>query len=172
MLAATLQVLPAFRLSGICTTSLQMIGATSLANGRSSDIVYAQLPGTSFIVINSLEIAQEVLSKHANINSGRRLGHMVMREMGCDWIPAFMKANTTHAKHRAIPKGDLIKTLGLTIIELAYGRKIVREHGVEMIAINVEGVMMINEAMQTVWAVDHIPLLRYVPSWFPGAQFK
>lgn len=41
-----------------------------------------------------------------------------------------------------------------------------------MIAINVEGVMMINEAMQTVWAVDHIPLLRYVPSWFPGAQFK
>ena len=46
----------------------------------------------------------------------------------------------------------------MTIIELAYGRGIVKEHRLEMIKINVEAMKLADDAFLTVWAVDLIPL--------------
>lgn len=70
------------------------------------------------------------------------------------------------------PRNTIVNIIGMTIIELAYGRGIVKDHGVELTALNVEAMRLLNQAVVTVWAVDLFPLLRFWPSWMPGGQFK
>jgi hypothetical protein len=41
------------------------------------DIVYAPLPGMDIVVLNSYEIAQEVLSKRPSSTAGREVGYLV-----------------------------------------------------------------------------------------------
>lgn len=170
------------------------------------DIVYVQLPGMSFYIINSLDVAQELLNKRAKFNSDRRIGYMIMQLMGWNWSPAFINADIVHGTERTMfrrgigptkmplkdpliernaqqfvldlqqlkgnPKETVTNIMGMTIIELAYGHGIVKDHGAEMIALNLEAIKLLDEALLTVWAVDLIPLLRFWPSWMPGGQFK
>ncbi|CAG7852153.1 SubName: Full=Uncharacterized protein {ECO:0000313/EMBL:CCA72098.1} [Serendipita indica DSM 11827] len=170
------------------------------------DIVYVQLPGMPFYIINSLEIAQELFNKRAKLNSERRIGYMIMNLMGWSWLPAFMSPDALHGRIRTLfrrgigptkmpskdplierkaqdfvldlqgvrgnPKSTVLNTVGMIIIELAYGRGIVKEHGDEMIALNLEAMNLLEKAILTVWTVDLIPLLRFWPSWMPGGEFK
>jgi hypothetical protein len=41
------------------------------------DIVYVQLPGISLMIVNSLDLSHELLSKRTDINSGRTISYMV-----------------------------------------------------------------------------------------------
>ena len=47
------------------------------SNGDIGDIIYVQLPGMPFYIINSLEMAQELCNKRVKINSDRKIGYMV-----------------------------------------------------------------------------------------------
>jgi hypothetical protein len=52
----------------------------SFINGLISftgDIVYLELPGVSIVVLNSYEVAQELLGKRPNTTSGRKIGYMI-----------------------------------------------------------------------------------------------
>ncbi|CAG7853102.1 SubName: Full=Uncharacterized protein {ECO:0000313/EMBL:CCA75453.1} [Serendipita indica DSM 11827] len=170
------------------------------------DIIHIQLPGTSFVIVNSFEIAQELFNKRAKFNSDRNVGHMIMKLMGWEWTPIFRNADIVHSTERTMfkrgigptkmplkdplieshtqqlvldlqrikgnPRNTIVNIIGMTIIELAYGRGIVKDHGVELTALNVEAMRLLNQAVVTVWAVDLFPLLRFWPSWMPGGQFK
>lgn len=170
------------------------------------DIVYVQLPGMPFYIINSLEIAQELCNKRAKLNSERKIGYMIMNLMGWSWLPAFMSSDALPGRIRTLfrrgigptkmplkdplierkaqdfvldlqgvrgnPKSTILNTVRMIIIELAYGRGIVKEHGDEMIALNLEARNLLENAILTVWTVDRIPLLRFWPSWMPEGEFK
>lgn len=42
------------------------------------DIVSVELPGTSMVILNSYELAQELLNKRPNSTAGRKTGYMVL----------------------------------------------------------------------------------------------
>jgi hypothetical protein len=40
-------------------------------------LVYVKLPGISLVIVNSHEVAQDLLSKRTNTTAGRRMGYMI-----------------------------------------------------------------------------------------------
>ena len=40
-------------------------------------VVYVKMPGISMVIVNSYEVAQDVLSKRPNTTAGRRMGYMI-----------------------------------------------------------------------------------------------
>ncbi|CCA72716.1 related to O-methylsterigmatocystin oxidoreductase [Serendipita indica DSM 11827] len=68
------------------------------------DIVYVQLPGMPFFILNSLSIANELLIKRTNINSERKVGYMVNEMMGWDWVVAHRDTDDNFFKQRRLFK--------------------------------------------------------------------
>ncbi|KAG8816971.1 hypothetical protein FRC19_011676, partial [Serendipita sp. 401] len=64
------------------------------------DLVYVQLPGMPFFIVNSFDMAHELLSKRIQVNSDRKIGYMVTYLMGWSWSPAFRDADEVHRKQR------------------------------------------------------------------------
>ncbi|PVG04930.1 cytochrome P450 [Serendipita vermifera] len=64
------------------------------------DIVYAPLPGSGHLILNSPDIAQELLGKRPNSTAGRGIGYLVRRLLGWDWMLAFVQPNSHHANQR------------------------------------------------------------------------
>lgn len=48
-------------------------------NRHSGDIVYAPIPGMDIVILNSQEIAQELLAKRPSSTGGRRFGYLLTR---------------------------------------------------------------------------------------------
>jgi hypothetical protein len=42
------------------------------------DVVSVEIPGTPVLVLNSYDAAQDLLAKHPNTTSGRKIGYMVL----------------------------------------------------------------------------------------------
>ncbi|PVF93577.1 cytochrome P450 [Serendipita vermifera] len=55
------------------------------------DIVYTPLPGMEIVIINSHEVAHELLSKRPNSTAGRRFGYLISDLMGWKWNPLFIQ---------------------------------------------------------------------------------
>ncbi|CAG7852693.1 SubName: Full=Uncharacterized protein {ECO:0000313/EMBL:CCA71478.1} [Serendipita indica DSM 11827] len=70
------------------------------------------------------------------------------------------------------PMDVLVKTLGNALTRIAYGEHFFQHHGEEIIEKNVEALELLSWAVTKFWLVDLIPALRYIPAWFPGANFK
>lgn len=66
------------------------------------DIVFLDIPSTPFIIINSLDVAQELLTKRASSTSGRKTGYMCKTLLGWDWKLSFRQADETHQALRKI----------------------------------------------------------------------
>jgi hypothetical protein len=49
-----------------------------IATFHAGDIVYAPLPGMEIVILNSTEIAQELLNKKRNTTARRQVGYLVM----------------------------------------------------------------------------------------------
>jgi hypothetical protein len=71
-MAASLRLVPSHSLA----TPLQLVAIDSLTRFV-GDIVYLELPGISIVVLNSYEVAQELLGKRTNATSGRKIGYMM-----------------------------------------------------------------------------------------------
>ncbi|PVF92949.1 cytochrome P450 [Serendipita vermifera] len=153
------------------------------------DIVYAPLPGMDIVVLNSYEMAQELLSRRPNSTAGRRLGYFVLNLMGWYWSTAVIQPGPSHSSQRKMLrrisklmitlsrfKGNPIRpvqsALGQMITTATYGEKIRKEMGDKLAHWNLEAMTLSNEALFAFWMVDIIHILRFVPSWFPGAHFK
>ncbi|CCA71468.1 hypothetical protein PIIN_05407 [Serendipita indica DSM 11827] len=67
---------------------------------------------------------------------------------------------------------SVIRTMGNVLTRIAYGKYFFQHHGSEIIKNNVEEVELIAWASTKFWFVDVVASLRYVPAWFPGANFK
>ena len=55
---------------------------------------------------------------------------------------------------------------------MGYGDTIYKAHGEELIRTNRERIELITWAFTQLWAVDIFPVMRFIPSWFPGANFR
>jgi hypothetical protein len=49
----------------------------AVSNNLTGDIVYVRLPGINLMIVNNLNMAHQLLSKGATINSGRTVGYML-----------------------------------------------------------------------------------------------
>ncbi|PVF92648.1 cytochrome P450 [Serendipita vermifera] len=64
------------------------------------DIVFLDVPTLPFVIINSLDTVQELLSKRANNISGRKVGYMCQNLMGWEWNFGLRQADATHLTMR------------------------------------------------------------------------
>ncbi|PVF98200.1 cytochrome P450 [Serendipita vermifera] len=64
------------------------------------DFISVRLPGIHMLLVNRLEVAHELLSKRANINSGRTVGYMVNDLMDWGWFPTLRQPDKTHQEVR------------------------------------------------------------------------
>ncbi|KAG8806461.1 hypothetical protein FRC17_004977, partial [Serendipita sp. 399] len=157
-------------------------------------------------IINSYDIAQELLAKRANINSGRKVGYFALHLMGNERNLSFIQPGATHqfmrkmlrmgigptriATHNHLietsvsslmltlrdvkdyPASALMNTMGSIVIPLTYGEEMWKTSGQEFLEWNAESMRYINLAFSKFWLVDVFHFLRFIPSWFPGAEFK
>lgn len=70
------------------------------------------------------------------------------------------------------PLAIVTRTMGDILTRIAYGEHFFQHHGTEIIKYNIEGLEVIAWAFTRFWFVDVIPLMRYIPTWFPGANFR
>ncbi|PVF93579.1 cytochrome P450 [Serendipita vermifera] len=64
------------------------------------DIVYAPLPGMPMIILNSYEVAQELLAKRPNSTAGRRLGYLLSDLVGWNWNLGLVQPGIHHSNQR------------------------------------------------------------------------
>ncbi|KIM20898.1 hypothetical protein M408DRAFT_41311, partial [Serendipita vermifera MAFF 305830] len=70
-------------------------------------IVSVELPGISMVIINSYDIAQELMIKRPNNTAGRKVGYMFFEVMGNQWNPAFIQPGHHHANQRKMLRRGL-----------------------------------------------------------------
>lgn len=63
-------------------------------------------------------------------------------------------------------------TLGATVIDIAYGMKIAETNDPYISMVEEVMTGAIEVAIPGRFLVDVLPILKYVPSWMPGADFK
>lgn len=64
------------------------------------DIVYAPVPGTEIVILNSYEVVQELLSKRPGSTAGRDVGYLASSLMGWGWQLAFLQPGPSHSIQR------------------------------------------------------------------------
>lgn len=64
------------------------------------DIVYAPLPGMEIVILNSVEVAQELLNKKRNTTARRQVGYLVMNLMGWHWALSLVQPGIHHSNQR------------------------------------------------------------------------
>ncbi|PVF96178.1 cytochrome P450 [Serendipita vermifera] len=170
------------------------------------DIVYANVLGKQIIVCNSLEVAEELMGKRANIYSARPYTIMLNKLMYHEWTPIFAQPGRDHTQQRKLFRqaigpqsaheydriiqisiSNLLKTLitsegdpflpvsheiGGVIIRCAYGDKVWKEHGEDMVDTNGRRSKLMGVVISRFWMVNVFPFLQYIPTWFPGAAFR
>ncbi|PVF93585.1 cytochrome P450 [Serendipita vermifera] len=81
------------------------------------DIVYAPIPGMSIVILNSHDIAQELLAKRPSLTAGRRVGYLMLELMGWKWSVGFQQPGPRHSNQRKM-------------LRRAIGRQRAESHGV------------------------------------------
>ncbi|KAJ7347389.1 cytochrome P450 [Mycena albidolilacea] len=167
-----------------------------------SDIIHLNLAGQSVIVLSSLEATEALLEKRSALYSDRSELHMVNGLMGWDSNVALMKYGDTWRKNRRLLRqgfnpaiyqplelastrtllGRLLDSpdafsahfrqmAGEIIISMAYGIDVLPSEDPYVVLAS-KGVHSLIVALLNWYLVDFFPALKYVPKWFPGAEFK
>ncbi|KAJ7128403.1 cytochrome P450 [Mycena epipterygia] len=167
-----------------------------------SDIIHLSVAGRSMVVLSSLESTVALLEKKASIYSDRNISTMVVDLMGWDFNFGYMSRrdhrrlfkqefnpkgverhrstefSATHALLRRIvenPESFLDHArqfAGEIIMRIAYGLEI-RPSNDSYVALAKQAIHSFSVAhIPGRFLVDSIPILKYVPSWLPGAEFK
>ncbi|KAG8909485.1 hypothetical protein FRC00_010001 [Tulasnella sp. 408] len=110
-------------------------------------ITWLVVPGQNIVLLNTYESMKELLEKRGSKYMDRPRGVMLQ-----DLV------------------GELRTSLGETISELTYG--VHKDDQGNDYVVKQEELLVYSTLASAGYLVDILPLLRYVPSWFPGAQFK
>ncbi|KAF8960727.1 cytochrome P450 [Flammula alnicola] len=170
------------------------------------DIIYFEVLGQPFLVLNSLERIQDLFEKRSSNYSDRMRMPMVLELMNWGYNLAMLPYGTWWRRHRrtfndhfhpnivwkyqpaqarevraflnrllATPENfmhHIRHTFAATIMSIAYGIR-VKDSDDPYISNAEEALYGLAEAgIPGTFLVDFIPLLKYVPEWFPGATFK
>ncbi|KAJ2928475.1 hypothetical protein H1R20_g8623, partial [Candolleomyces eurysporus] len=150
-----------------------------------SDVIYLNMMGTPLVVLNSLAACKELLEKRSSIYSSRPNMPMLNELIGFEWHFAFMpynerpkllKATRNFLMHLLEEPEDLFAhcrmLAGAFILDIAYGLDVKDKHDVYIDQAERAMAAMAVGGTASSYMVDFIPSLKYLPSWFPGAQFK
>ncbi|RXW12655.1 hypothetical protein EST38_g13199 [Candolleomyces aberdarensis] len=155
-----------------------------------TDILYLNMAGTEIIVLDTSKAATDLLETRSSLYSGRTRLPMVTELMGWDFLIGFMPyaakqyrphitKSTRNLLKRFLDDPDPLKIIphlrhmaGETILSIAYGIQIQQEND-PYLEMSEAGVLpLVVAAVPGAFLVDSIPLLKYVPAWFPGASFQ
>ncbi|KAG8988299.1 hypothetical protein FRB95_012093 [Tulasnella sp. JGI-2019a] len=164
-------------------------------------INYLNVAGKPIVVIHTHEAAVDLLDKRSVIYSERPRLVMARELAGLDQITALMPYGDVHKQHRKLlaqalhprvverdyaqieeryasklaksllnDSGDFVnhieRCMGEIIQSISYGE----EDGDDFVELGRENMRHINGIARG-YLVELLPWLKYVPSWFPGAQF-
>ncbi|KAJ7769656.1 cytochrome P450 [Mycena maculata] len=167
-----------------------------------SDVLHLNVAGTSIIILSSAEAANELLEKRAGVYSDRARLPMVNELMGWDFalgdnwrahrrlfheVFNLVAAQSFRPKEREVchellydilqrPDHDVLDHLrhmaAKIVLSVAYGIDVLPSNDpyVELAENAVDG--LVTAIVPGRFLVDSIPLLKYVPAWFPGAGFQ
>ncbi|KAJ7265039.1 cytochrome P450 [Mycena rebaudengoi] len=137
-----------------------------------SDTIHLNLAGQSVIVLSSLEATDALLEKRSALYSDRRVHEPPTHEQG--FTPAIDQplelAATRTLLGRLLDSPDafyahLRQMAGEIIMSMAYG--------IDVLPSDDPYVVLANKGVHSlVVALDMFPALKYVPKWFPGAEFQ
>ncbi|KAJ3764225.1 cytochrome P450 [Lentinula raphanica] len=171
-----------------------------------SDIIHLEVAGTSIIIMNSSEVAEELLDQHSAIHSDRPRLVMVNELMGWNFSFGLMAYGDewraqrklfqqefhpqaaerfqpleTRVTHQFLyrllqdPKNYVhhIRHLAAsTILGIAYGIDVQEENDPYVDAAERALESLGLGIAPGAFLVESIPVLKYIPEWFPGASFK
>ncbi|KAJ6604989.1 cytochrome P450 [Mycena sp. CBHHK59/15] len=165
------------------------------------DVIYVRVFSNPLLIINSQEAAFDLLEKKSAIYSSRPIRTMQAEVMGFSWLfsglpygPWYKQHRTmfhNHFQAKVIPKyydtlvdsaHTLLRNLSRSPEALPHHLRrtttaIVLHHVAEQ---GDEYVRLADQALAGVsvsanfgaYLVDYLPILKYIPAWFPGVQFK
>ncbi|KAF5367913.1 hypothetical protein D9757_007761 [Collybiopsis confluens] len=153
------------------------------------DLIYLNVFGKPVLVLNSIEAINDLFEKRSNNYSDRPqrimgnlsgyghslalrnndvVNHSSLLELSAQRLCLANIEDPENLAHntRKMAVGN--------IMMLAYGQYTLDEHETEELVIIAQRVMHNLAAVMTSYKylVDVIPILQYLPSWFPGASFK
>ncbi|KAJ6460011.1 cytochrome P450, partial [Mycena sanguinolenta] len=165
-----------------------------------SDIIHLELAGTSVVVLSSVEATDALLGSRSSIYSDRPTFRMAGELMGWDFLICkrthrrlfvqetsnLMGSEGFHNAERLAAEALLRRLLlhpeeFLDHLDLMPGEVMISAaYGIDPLPANDPYISLAEEAGKAFslamvpgrFLVDSIPLLKYVPEWFPGAGFK
>ncbi|KAL0958520.1 hypothetical protein HGRIS_000662 [Hohenbuehelia grisea] len=171
-----------------------------------SDVILLKKWGSSIIILNSWDAANDLLTKQSPDYSDRPRFAMLNELIGFEWAFAFMAYNDDWKARRALFEHDFgsadktwyqrqlstsVTRLLLSLLETPSNFMDHTRHmpgalmlsiayGIDIQAKDDAYIQVAEEAMHSmslagIWGtflVDHMPFLKYLPSWFPGAGFR
>ncbi|KIK58665.1 hypothetical protein GYMLUDRAFT_60677 [Collybiopsis luxurians FD-317 M1] len=181
-----------------------------------TDILHLDVAGSSYIILNTYEAANDLLDKRSSIYSSRPPFAMhelmglenclkfaiswnrdfVLMPYGEDWNSHRklfhqefhpVRSESLHRLHGKKALGIFLNSLlhspqdwkdqirhmvGSIILGVAYGIRVQSQDDPNIKAIEKMNLVVNEAVLPTKFLVNVIPMLKYVPSWFPGASFK
>ncbi|PVF97212.1 cytochrome P450 [Serendipita vermifera] len=64
------------------------------------DIVYCPLPGMDIVILNSYEVAHELLAKRPHTTAARNVSYLVVELMGWNWLTTLLQPGPSHLNQR------------------------------------------------------------------------
>ncbi|KAJ7917029.1 cytochrome P450 [Mycena leptocephala] len=140
-----------------------------------SDIIHLNVAGTSIIVLSSSEAAVNLLEKRSAIYSDRRTHRRLFHSAFHAEAAKLFRPKELAASHellRRILQTLMVLMAGEIIMSVAYGIDVKPANDPYITQADAALHSLVNAAVPGRFLVDSIPLLKYVPPWFPGAGFK
>ncbi|KAL1682657.1 cytochrome P450 [Schizophyllum commune] len=147
-----------------------------------SDIVHLSVAGQSIVVLNSYDACIDLLEKRSKLYSSRRARRRLMYGMlhktaSAQFHPLELKA--THSFLRAMLEAgeddlesELRHMAAIVILGAAYGLEIPTKDDSHVLEAEAAIGVVVAVSMPGNYLVNVLPVLKYVPAWFPGAGFQ
>ncbi|KAL1937278.1 hypothetical protein VTO73DRAFT_13887 [Trametes versicolor] len=195
-------------LKDIPSGGYEWIKYVNMARKYASDVLYFTALGTPLLVINSFEVAHELLDKKGALYSSRPRLVMIKELMRYDWNLLLMSYGKTFVAQRRIVQQEFQPTVVTRLHRPVIVREVTALLCRLLAAPNISGTTMVDHfrhltgaiIMMTTYGhqatsakdrfieiaeivrehatarpglalVDIVPVLRYLPTWFPGASF-
>ncbi|KAL4261036.1 cytochrome P450 family protein [Pleurotus pulmonarius] len=143
-----------------------------------SDIIYLRVLGRPIIVLNSYKAANDLLDARSSLYSDSTMATELLGwksltgfiPYGRLWYSRDLLRRLLESPERFLHHVDHI--LAATIISTSYGLDVEPEHDPNVERAERALVQLKDAGISGTFVVDILPLLRYMPSWMPGAGFK
>ncbi|KAE9390080.1 cytochrome P450 [Gymnopus androsaceus JB14] len=142
------------------------------------DIVYLRVLGTKMLLLGSYRVANELIVKRGAIYSDRPITSPMLEMETMLTIVFRRRLFEQHLRYSVVDRHQPIQippdncTIGAIILDIVYGYRVTSERDPWVEVGEQSGRYFEKCAKPGAWAVDVLPFLRYVPTWFPFTEWK